>query len=103
MATACSRKHFLRKTLRQCLHLLEKSFDLNDSKPDHGEAKGLSDSLSIESDFPAALLCQEALRLGLDPEIICREQLLQAVYKVMEKQHQTSENDGGNPSRVVGG
>ncbi len=93
MDTACSRKHFLRETLRQCLRLLAKNFDLKDSKPDHGEAKGLSDSLSIESDFPAALLCQEALRLGLDPEIIGREQLLKTVYKAMEKQHQTSETE----------
>jgi len=98
MKTPCSRKQFLRETLWRCFHILSKNIDLEDSQPLRQEAEWFSDYLTIASDFSPALLRQEALRLGLDPKSTDGEKLLRALYKAMEKQHQTCGNDSGNPS-----
>ena len=97
METVYSRKHFLLETLRQCFRLLVRNIDLKDTEPNQEEAEGFSDSLAIAPDFSPALLRQEALRLGLDPDFVGWEQLLQAVCKAMEEQRQTRGNEGSNP------
>ena len=101
METRYSRKQFLRQTLRQCFRILAKNIGLKDSPPLHQETQCFLDYLTIASDFSPELLHQEALRLGLDPDSVGWERLLQAVCKAMEEQYQTRGNDGGNPSCVV--
>lgn len=93
-----SRKQFLREALRGCFRFWAKYIDLEDSQPEHGEAVGFLDYFTIASDFSPALLRQEALRLGLDPESTGGEKLLRSLYKAMKKQHQKNGNDAGNPS-----
>jgi hypothetical protein len=98
MKTPYSRKQFLRESLWHCFHILAKNIDLEDSQPLHQEAEWFSDCFTIASDFSPALLRQEALRLGLDPESTDGDKLLRALYKAMEKQHQTCGNDSGDRS-----
>ena len=78
MRNSYSRRNFLRK-------LLIPWSEISGTKS-IGELELNPSSFCIAADFPPAFLAEEARKLGLDPDSLEREDLLQAVHQAMQKQ-----------------
>jgi hypothetical protein len=81
---AISRKEFFRKLVRPAEGLAARSTPAGTRGNDLPPA-------GLWSDFPPALLNEEAARLGLDPASTDQDTLLRAVYRRMQQQR----TDGG--------
>jgi hypothetical protein len=75
-AAGITRKEFLRGLVRPSVYRTETR-----RKPPHDPALD-----ALQADFPPALLNEEAVRLGLDPQSMDRETLLREILNRMQNQ-----------------
>lgn len=80
---AISRKEFFRTLLRPSAHLARSR---GEARPVPADGEDEPPPEALQSDFPPALLAEEAARLGLDPHTTDRDTLLRAVYGRMREQ-----------------
>jgi hypothetical protein len=88
-----SRKQFFIEALYQGLRALVKCSDGDHEGLEYTKNQRPLEISCLSADFPPALLCSEAERLGINPQSCGRENLLRAVYKAMKSQQSKAGNN----------